>query len=42
MSRAVNVTDLLHELMAHIGINVGAEDAMSVILNKLKVYSMIW
>ena len=42
MRRTVNVTDLLHGLMAHIGINVGAEDAMSVILKKLKEYSMIW
>jgi len=31
MSRTINATDVLQGLIAHIGIEVSAEDAMSVI-----------
>jgi len=31
MSQTINITDLLQGLMAHIGIEVCAEDVMSVI-----------
>ena len=40
MNRTINVKDLLQGLMVHIGIEVCAEDAMSVILKQLK--QIVW